>query len=313
MTDFLESIKSDLFSRRMLPLLVLIGLALIAAAGYAVTSGSSNSTAPPPSSGASATTGAHASTLPVVVAGANPHQAASEIPAGIRYQSQGATRDPFKPLSSPPAPKSTSATGSKTSGATSSSPSSGSSGASGAGKGSEEHKSPTPTPAKPAKPTKPAKPPFPYIVSVLFGLAPGATGQPTPLTPYESLKPSTPLPSKTQARIAFERVTSSGTGAVFKLVVAPILQGPGRCLPSTSECQSIDLAVGQAEELQYVEANGQLVVYELKIVSITKRSAGANAARAKGNASTAAKHALSTAQVSKKRTPATQDATPAPA
>ena len=71
---------------------------------------------------------------------------------------------------------------------------------------------------------------------------------------------------------------SSGT---FAFVVPPILRGTGICLPSASECQSIDLQVGHVEELEYVEADGQVVVYELKIVSIVKKSAGASAARAK--------------------------------
>src|SRR6202035_26785 len=80
-------------------------------------------------------------------------------------------------------------------------------------------------------------------------------------------------------RLSFERVTSNGNGAVFKLVVPPILVGSGICLPSTSECQTIDLEVGHTEQLEYIEADGQVAVYELKVVSIARKSAGANAAR----------------------------------
>jgi hypothetical protein len=88
-------------------------------------------------------------------------------------------------------------------------------------------------------------------------------------------------------RLSFERVTANGKGAVFKLVTPPILHGPGRCLPSASECQSMDLAAGQVEELEYVEANGQRVDYALKVVQITKVVVRTNAARLKPGAKTA--------------------------
>ncbi len=288
MTEFLESIKSDLLSRRLLPFLGLLAVALIAAIGYAVTSGSGSSA--PPSSTALPPVGpaTGSAALPVEVAPANPNQAVSETPSGTRYQSQGPTRDPFVPLSSPaaksassasptsPGSSSSSSGGSSSGGSSSGGPSSGS-GGSGAG----GQKAPAPAPKKPAKPQ------FPYIVSVLFG--PGSTtpGQPATLAPYENLKPAQPLPSKQDARISFERVTADAKGAVFKLVVPPILHGSGICLPSNSECQTIALKVGQAEELEYTEANGQLVVYELKIVSVVKKSTSAGTARVKRGAKTA--------------------------
>jgi hypothetical protein len=124
-------------------------------------------------------------------------------------------------------------------------------------------------------------------VSVLFGLASTTPGQPATLAPYENLKLLQPLPSKQDVRISFERVTTDGKGAVFKLVVPPILHGSAVCLPKTSECLTIDLEVGHSEELEYVEANGQIVAYELKVVSISKNSGGASTARAKGDAKAA--------------------------
>jgi hypothetical protein len=279
MTEFLRSIKSDLLSRRLLPFVGLLVIALLAAIGYAVRSGS-GSAAPSPRVPASApVTGTAA--LPVAVAPANPNQAVSETPSGTRYQSQGPTRDPFVPLPSP-APTITSAassgssktSGKSTTGSSSSGSSSGAGGSSGGGSGAGGQKAPAPAPKKPAKPQ------FPYIVSVLFGPASTVPGQPATLAPYENLKPSQPLPSKQDVRISFERVTADGKGAVFKLVVPPILHGLGICLPSNSECQTIALGVGQAEELEYIEANGQPAVYELKIVSVVKKS-GASAARVK--------------------------------
>jgi hypothetical protein len=281
MTEFLQSIKSDLLSRRLLPFVALLGVALIAAVGYAVTGGSSSSAPAPSASAPSAPSVSGAGSLPVAVAPANPNEAVSETPGGARYQSQGPTRDPFIPLPSPPAAKTAASSGSSSTTGKSTGSSSGSAGSSSGGASAGGQKAPAPAPKKPAKPQ------FPYIVSVLFGLASTTPGQPATLTPYENLKPLQPLPTKQDVRVSFERVTTDGKGAVFKLVVPPILHGSGICLPSTSECQAIDLEAGHSEELEYIEANGQAVAYELKVVSITKKSGGANTARVKRNASTA--------------------------
>ncbi len=280
MTEFLRSIKSDLLSRRMLPFLLVLGVALIAAVGYALTGGSPSSapavSASVPPAGTSGAAGATGSAS-VSVAPTNPEQAVSETPAGVRYQSQGPTRDPFVPLPSPKAATSTSSSKSSTSSGTSSSSgsSSGSGGSSSTGKGNS-----APAPA-PAKPSKPAKPQNPYTVSVLFGTPSTTPGQPATPVPYPSLSLGQPLPSKQDVRIVFERVTSTGKGAIFKLVVPPILHGTGICLPSPSECQTVDLEAGKYEVLEYVEANGQSVTYEVGVVSIVKNSGSASTARVK--------------------------------
>lgn len=280
MTEFLQSIKADLLSRRLLPFVALLGVVLLAAIGYAVKGGSS-SPAPAPVASAPSTPVTGSSVLGVSVATANPNEAVSETPGGVRYQSQGPTRDPFVPLPSAPAAKSAS-TGSSSSQSSSSSGSGSStggssSGSSGSGSGGGNQKAPAPTPA-PA-PKKPTKPQLAYDVSVLFGPAATTSGQSATLAPYQSLKLGQPFPSKQDVRLTFERVTENGSGAVFKLIVPPILHGTGACLPSNSECQAIDLEAGHAEELEYVEADGQIAVYELKVVSIAKKSS-ANAARA---------------------------------
>ncbi len=137
-------------------------------------------------------------------------------------------------------------------------------------------------------PKKTSKPKFSYVVSVLFGPASTTPGQSATLAPYEDIKPEQPFPSKQNPRISFERVTNNGAGAVFKLVSPPILHGTGICLPSTSECQTIDLEPGHSEELEYIEANGQIVVYELKVVSIVKGN-GASAASLKRKDASAAR------------------------
>jgi hypothetical protein len=300
MNEFLQSIKSDLLSRRLLPFVALVGVALIAAVAYAVTGGSGSTAPASVASTPNTPAVSGVSVLPVAVAPTNPNQAVSETPSGGRFQSHSPTRDPFIPLPSPAAASnaasagagSGSSTGSstgKSTGSGSAGSSSGGSGSSKGGAGTEGQKTPAPVPKKPTKPS------FPYDVSALFGLASTTPGQPTTLAPYENLKLDQPLPSKQDLRISFERVTTDGKGAVFKLVVPPILHGSGVCLPSTSECQTIDLETGHSEELEYVEADGQVVLYELKIVSIVKKGSGASAARARHNAKAALSRGNATA------------------
>jgi hypothetical protein len=273
MTEFLQAIKSDLLSRRLLPFAALVVIGLIAAVGYAAAGGSNRSAPTTSAGGTGSRTGAGA--LALAVAPANPNQAISETPAGARYQSKGPTRDPFTPLPSPPAAKraATSAS-SKSSGSSSTSSSSGGTGGSSAGKQSAPAQAPAPAAPQPTKPLTI------YVVSAALAVGPASPGQAVTVTPYRDLKPHEPLPSKKDMRLSFERVTTNAKGAIFKLIVPPILHGPGRCLPSASECQSIDVAAGQVEELEYVEADGQTVIYGLKVVAITKVVIRANAAQA---------------------------------
>jgi hypothetical protein len=289
MIEFLQSIRSDLFSRRLLPFVALAAVALIAAVAYTVTAGSGSSALAPVASLPGISVTGSASALPVTVAPTNPNEAVSETPGGVRFQSQGPTRDPFVPLPSPPATKAATSSGSPSSSSSTGSSGSSSGGSSSSGSGGSTgngsgggQEAPAPAPKKTSKPKSP------YLVSVLFGPASTTPGQPATLAPYEDIKPGQPFPSKQDPRFSFERVTGNGSGAVFKLVSPPILHGTGICLPSTSECQTIDLEPGHSEELEYIEANGQIVVYELKVVSIVKGN-GASAASLKHKGASAAR------------------------
>jgi hypothetical protein len=118
-------------------------------------------------------------------------------------------------------------------------------------------------------------------VAVLFGpVTPEASSQASQLTPYENLKLLTPLPSPKQPLIVFRGVTSGGKSATFSLVSEAILHGNGACVPSTSQCQAVELQTGQSEQLQYISEAGQSETYELKVVSIA--AAKASSADAKG-------------------------------
>lgn len=279
MNEFLQSLRADLLSRRMLPLLAVAVIGLAVAVGFALAS--SGASTPPRAAGTS-TVGSRPASLALAAASPNPNAAEAETPGGVRYQTQGPLHDPFAPLPSSEAKQANAGSSSASTAksvATSGSPGSGAgpsgsgsgSGAGGSGSGNGGEPSPPPTPAK--KPGKHRqKPSFPYDVSILFGQLP-AGGQPVTLPPYQNLQPQQPIPSAQDARIALERVGGNGKSAVFELLAPPILRGQGVCLPTPSECQQLALDAGQAEELEYLEADGQSVVYELKAVSIVKRSA----------------------------------------
>jgi hypothetical protein len=270
MNELLQSLRTDLLSRRLLPFAALALLVLVVAVGYALAGAGSG---PAPRAAVPVTAPTQQPALAVAAAAPNPNAAESETPGGLRYQAGGPTRNPFTPLPEPKtvivktAPGTSSAAGGS---------SGGSSGAGAGGTGKSGGAEPAPTPPKPASPSKPAKKSsFPYDVSILFGTLPPITGQEVTLPPYQNLQPQRPLPSASNARIALERVSGNAKSAVFALLEPPILRGPGLCLPSPSECQQLGLAPGQAEELEYIEEDGQALIYELKTVSIVKSSSQA--------------------------------------
>jgi len=73
--------------------------------------------------------------------------------------------------------------------------------------------------------------------------------------------------------------TSAGKSATFTLVSEAILHGNATCLPSAAQCQAIDLAPGQTEQLEYISPTGEVSVYELRVVSIEAAKASAAAVK----------------------------------
>lgn len=268
MTDFLGSLKADLLDRRMRPLLALVGVALLAAVGYAVLGGGSSSTGP---TAATISAPSIPSGIAVSQAPSSSNPAVAETTSGSAQQREGASRDPFTPLpgteSKSPASKPASSTspataGSKTAPATTPKP-----------------VAATPPAATP-KPSAPAKPETVYHVAVLFGVLPAGTLPASDqLTPYENLKRQAPLPSVKQPLIVFRGVTAGGKSATFTLVGEAILRGAAKCLPSASQCQAIELKIGQSEEFEYLPPTGAAVTYGLQLVSISSTKATASAAR----------------------------------
>ncbi len=265
MNELLVSLKTDLLGRRLLPFVILIGVALAGAVAYAVLgSGGSGSSTPTASLGPAVPTPAPSLASP---APTNPNVANSETTSGVHYQRGGPIRDPFVKLPEPTKATTTtpSPSGSSSSAKSSPTPSSGA-GSSSGGSGGTKPTGPTnPNPEKPKKKVLQRT----FQVAVLFGLAP-QPGQNPNLTPYENLKRLTPLPDKENAQIVYSGVSSSGQGAIFTLLHEAIVKGGGICLPSATQCEMLDMPVGKTEELQYVGNEGQAVTYLLQVVSIVK-------------------------------------------
>jgi hypothetical protein len=288
MTDFLNSVRADLTDRRVLPIVGLVVLALVGAIAYVALGGSSAPATPSPV----------AATVPgtppgLAVTQTTPEKAVAEVTEGAALQHKGgSSRDPFAAVPGTDQASTTSASSSSSSSKASSAASGSSSanpGSTGSSSGSPSTGSggSTPTPTTPSTPSKPSSPSKPqtqatvYHVAVLFGpVTPEASSQASQLTPYENLKLLTPLPSPKQPLIVFRGVTSGGKSATFSLVSEAILHGNGACVPSTSQCQAVELRTGQSEQLQYISEAGQSETYELKVVSIA--AAKASSADAKG-------------------------------
>jgi hypothetical protein len=117
---------------------------------------------------------------------------------------------------------------------------------------------------------------------VLFGTAPvGTPALSANLPSYEHLQRQQPLPSAEQALIVFRGVIAGGKSATFTLVGEAILRGNAACKPSASQCQAIDVKVGETEELEYVPLEGTPVNYELQVVKIEAvKAKAAKAAKA---------------------------------
>ncbi len=279
MNELLQSVKVDLLDRRMLPLLVLLGVALAGAIAYAVLGGGSGSGSTPVAAATPTNAAPKGANLAVSQAPANPNAAISETTDGHGYRHQSGSRSPFTSLNPPkkPAKSSSSAGGSS---------STGKSGAGGGGTivpglpgggGGGEVETP-PVGATPAEPTPPkkhkqAKQPV-YIVEVQFGVTSTVAGQPSQLTPYPNLKRMQPLPSASEAKVVYTGVDAAGE-AVFTIAGEAILKGEGKCMPSPTQCEAIALTAGHEEEFGYLEASGQTATYELKVVSIARQEASA--------------------------------------
>jgi hypothetical protein len=268
-TALLKSLRADLLDRRMLPLVLAVVVVLIAAVGYAAFGSAGTVQAPllatvPAAGPALGTTGpavsqvAKGTTSPV-----------SEVTSGALLQHAGPTRDPLAvPASVKAAAKKAAAKNAAPAGKVS-----GSSGV-------------KPTPSKAPAATVPASTPKPaapkaqkavHKVDLFFGIVPaGTTAAVTGLHPYGNLVTVTPLPSASENLIELVAVSGSIKAARFKFIKPMIPTGVAKCIPSPTQCESIDLKPGQFEDLEYAPAGGgPAVIYQLQLFSITTSGASA--------------------------------------
>ncbi len=280
MNAFFDSLRADLLGRRLRPLLALLGLALAGAIAYALIAGGGSST--PAATSAPATSASNG----VVVSAIKTEdaQAVAETTHGAGEQTGNATRtrNPFAPLPSPSAKKAASSS-SASSGSSSSSAGTGSSSSSSSSTGTAESGSGSSggagsesgsssggsSPSKPKAKQKSSKPKATYRVDVLFGAAAPATPyQSAQLNLFANLELQQPLPSAKQALIVYRGAIAGANSVAFTLVGEVILRGVGTCRPSTSQCQVLDLQVGQTEELEYAPPGATATNYLLHVVSI---------------------------------------------
>jgi hypothetical protein len=278
MTEFLAALKADLLDRRLLPMLLLAAALLAGAIGYAVLSGGSSATPPAAPSVASAV---HV-TSGIAVTQSTPEKAVAEVTSGSSEQRHGTAHNPFTLLpgakvaatttTTTSTSSSSSSSTSKASTPSTSSPNTKSGSGGSSSSGTEKSGGSTPK--------TPAKPKVVYHVALLFGvIPPGVSQQEASLTPFANLALLSPLPSASHALIVFRGVTAGGKAATFTLVSEAILHGNATCLPSAAQCQAIDLAPGQTEQLEYISPAGQVTVYELRLIGIVPATASSAAVK----------------------------------
>jgi hypothetical protein len=179
----------------------------------------------------------------------------------------GQVRNPFKQLHVPKPPSTTSGSrGPTTPGPASSTPST----PSGAGGGT----TPTPAPAPAPKKKTPNKPdPLDiYRVWLTFG-TPGNLKQ------LDNLARLTPLPSLESPFFVFLGVKSDGATTVFMVDSDATPTGDGKCIPSTTDCEQIEMKAGDTEFFDMTNLDGTVTQYTMHVRRITRTHA-ATAARA---------------------------------
>jgi hypothetical protein len=288
MTEMLQSIKADLLSRRLLPLVGLLGVALLVAAGYALSGGSSGGSAPP-ATPPSASSPALPPGLAVVVAGPNAHAIVAETPAGKHYQSAGATRNPFAPLPSAGSPASSTpgkpSSGSSSTGSPSNAGGTDSTGAPSAGS--------SPGTGAPATPTLPKPAPQPIHVGLTstqsYGVALALTTTAGGLNTIDPLERLSVLPSEQQPLLVYLGVLKGGREALFVVQPGTVVSGPGTCAPGPTDCEILSLGQEQVESLAVRAGSGtaSVALFAVTAIKVDEYSSVAVANRARRETSAA--------------------------
>lgn len=275
MNDLFSSLKADLSSRRMLPLIGVALVALVGALAYVALGAKSSPTTPPPST-ASTT---HVTPPPgpaVSSAPTNPNAAVSETTVGTSYQHRGKMRNPFAPLKSKASSQAQSPT--KSSASTSSGSSASGGGSSSGGGGSSAPSTGSKGGSEESHPTSPSTSITRYHVDVTLQRL-SEEGKPVgePQV-FQNVTTLQPLPSKHKPLVAPEGVTKDEKSVLFLLVGEVIIHGSASCVPNAGDCTAISLKLHDSEELQYQPSEGAVAAYRLTVTKIERFAVnGANA------------------------------------
>ena len=273
MNGFLESLKGDLFDKRLRPIVALVSVGLLGALAFVVLGGSSES-APTARSGHPVAVTLRSG---VPISPSTREDALAETTSGGAARQPGSTRNPFGGLLSASAPttssssSSTSSSSSSSSGGSSASSTVGSSTSSG---GSTEQSGGSGGTSGSSKPAAPSKRKTVYQLDVLFGQVPSGQEKSSQLAVLDNIKTLTPLPSIKVPLLIYRGVRRGGKDATFTVSGEAILSGQGVCTPNPYDCEAISLKTNQVEHVQYLPTGSETAVtYELKIASIQAQDA----------------------------------------
>ena len=112
-------------------------------------------------------------------------------------------------------------------------------------------------------------------------VAEGAPAQPAQLKTYKDMALDEPLPGQGQpaARVPRRRAAHAARKRCSGSPARRSCTAAAAASRAPTQCQAIDLQVGQSETLEVVEADGSTVTYELKLASIDKTTSTASTAR----------------------------------
>ena len=280
MSDFFKAIKDDLTDRRLLPIVICVGVLLLGAVAYAALAGGGSGSSP-----SAAVAVAH---TPGASAGIAVSQAENDLRAGPRRDDQRqrltAPRRRPRPLRAAPrhdhrvgdeGRRGLAAHRARVGGSASSS--------------SrrlriellEQRQLANRAPATPTRARRRSRKPSTTWRCSSASCRAASTPENAELPSYENLTKPTPLPNSKEALIEFLGVTVSHVGtqysATFALEGEVILHGTGTCRPSAAQCKVLDLKEKETEQLEYLTATGELATWELRVVSITSSKASSAA------------------------------------
>jgi hypothetical protein len=250
----------QLVRRRLWPVALLLVAALVA---VPLKLSKTPAVAPAPASTHSVTAAADPTTSYVTLQ--------DQADAEVRRRVLGAAKDPFAPAPLPKASKASKAAKKKAAAEASATPTPTGSGTASAGSGSS---APAPAPTAVPTPTPTPAPTYPlYSIKVRFGKTDGTMRT-------ETLERNKALPSAVSPVFVYLGVKDGGKTAIFLLTGDVVPLGDGRCLPSPTDCQTLDLGVGDTEFLTVSGTGADTdAQYELDLTTIhTKTTTDAKAA-----------------------------------